>query len=66
MSKRSVLSGVLLAAVLLAAVLLVPRPAAAQVQTIITDHFRIHYMPGAEGTARRVAETAEEVFAPLA
>ena len=66
MSKRSVLSGVLLAAVLLAAVLLVPRPAAAQVQTIITDHFRIHYMPGAEGTARRVAETAEEVFPTLA
>ena len=41
-------------------------PAAAQVQTILTDHFRIHYMPGTEGTARRVAEVAEEVFDPLA
>lgn len=52
--------------VLLSAVCLAPFPAGAQVQTLITDHFRIHYLPGTEGTARRVAETAEEVFAPLA
>ncbi len=44
----------------------VPRPAEAQIQSIITDHFRIHFMPGAEGTARRVAEVAEEVFASMA
>ncbi|MBM3278263.1 MAG: PD40 domain-containing protein [Candidatus Handelsmanbacteria bacterium] len=59
----SLLSGALL---LLAVLLGAPRPAAAQVQTISTDHFRIHFMPGTEGTARRVAEVAEEVFDPLA
>ncbi len=42
------------------------RPADAQIKTISTDHFRIHFMDGATGTARRVAETAEEVFAPMA
>ena len=31
----------------------------AQMQTLITEHFRVHFMPGAEGTARRVAETAK-------
>lgn len=56
----------LLIAALLGSAVLAHRPAAAQLQTIITDHFRVHFMPGAEGTARRVAETAEEVFAPLA
>ena len=40
--------------------------AQAQVQTIVTDHFRIHYTGGAEGTARRVADVAEEVFPSLA
>ena len=38
----------------------------AQMQTISTEHFRIHFMPGSENTARRVAETAEEVFPTLA
>ena len=38
----------------------------AQMQTLITEHFRVHFMPGAEGTARRVAETCEEVFPTLA
>ncbi len=41
-------------------------PLHAQLQTISTEHFQIHFMPGAENTARRTAETAEEVFAPLA
>ena len=40
--------------------------AQAQLQTIITDHFRVHFSTGAEGTARRVAETCEEVFPTLA
>lgn len=35
-------------------------------QTLITEHFRVHFMPGSEGTARRVAETCEEVFPTLA
>ena len=49
-----------------AVAVLVPRPAAAQFQTISTDHFYIHFSSDASGTARRVAETAEEVFAPMA
>ncbi len=40
--------------------------AEAQLQTIVTDHFRIHYTGGAQGTARRVADVAEEVFPSLA
>ncbi len=40
--------------------------APAQMQTLETEHFRVHFMPGSEGTARRVAETAEEVFPTLA
>lgn len=40
--------------------------AQAQIKTIVTDHFRVHYTGGAEGTARRVAETCEEVFPTLA
>ncbi len=40
--------------------------AQAQIKTIVTDHFRVHYASGAEGTARRVAETCEEVFPTLA
>ena len=40
--------------------------AQAQLQTIVTDHFRVHFTLGAEGTARRVAETCEEVFPTLA
>jgi len=64
--RRNPLSlSALLIAVVLGSAVLTP-PAAAQVQTIVTDHFRIHFMPGAQGTARRVAEVAEEVFAPLA
>ena len=43
-----------------------PRAACAQLTTIVTDHFRIHYTKSTAGTARRIAETAEEVFAPLA
>ncbi len=41
-------------------------PAEAQLTSFQTDHYVISYFPGAEGTARRVAEVAEEVFAPLA
>ncbi|MBI2502718.1 MAG: PD40 domain-containing protein [Candidatus Latescibacteria bacterium] len=51
---------------MLIAGILAPRPAAAQLQTINTDHYRIHYFPGTEGTARRVAEVGEEVFDPMA
>ena len=40
--------------------------AQAQIKTIVTDHFRVHFSLGAEGTARRVAETCEEVFPTLA
>ena len=40
--------------------------AQAQLKTIVTDHFRVHFSLGAEGTARRVAETCEEVFPTLA
>lgn len=40
--------------------------AQAQIKTIVTDHFRVHYTLGAEGTARRVAEICEEVFPTLA
>ena len=40
----------LLIAILLGGAALTSRPADAQLQTIITDHFRIHFMPGAEGT----------------
>lgn len=55
-------------ALLIALVALPPLafPVSAQLQTITTDHFRIHFPNGASGTARRVAETAEEVFAPMA
>lgn len=49
-----------------AALLLIAETGHAQMQTLITEHFRVHFMPGAEGTARRVAETAEEVFPTLA
>ncbi len=45
---------------------LFPGSGETQIQTIITDHFRIHYMSGASGTARRVADISEEVFASLA
>lgn len=58
--------GLLLAVRLLTLVTLCTAPVEAQLQTIVTEHFRIHFQPGTEGTARRVAETAEEVFAPLA
>ena len=40
--------------------------ASAQLTSFRTDHYVISYFPGAEGTARRVAEVAEEVFSPLA
>ena len=61
--RKIALSAILFA---LSATLWTPGPGAAQIQTIVTDHFRIHYADGAKGTARRVAEVAEEVFAPLA
>ena len=48
------------------AALLLAGAAQAQIQTIVTDHFRVHFSRGAEGTARRVAETCEEVFPTLA
>ena len=48
------------------AALLIVGAAQAQIQTIVTDHFRVHFTLGAEGTARRVAETCEEVFPTLA
>ena len=48
------------------AALLFAGAAQAQIQTIVTDHFRVHFTLGAEGTARRVAETCEEVFPTLA
>ncbi len=48
------------------AALLLAGAAQAQIQTIVTDHFRVHFTLGAEGTARRVAETCEEVFPTLA
>ena len=48
------------------AALLLAGAAQAQLQTIVTDHFRVHFARGAEGTARRVAETCEEVFPTLA
>jgi len=35
-------------------------------QSFSTDHYVITFMPGTEGTARRVAEVAEEVFPHLA
>ena len=41
-------------------------PVSAQLQSFSTDHYTISFFPGAEGTARRVAEVAEEIFAPLA
>ena len=50
----------------IAATLFLCGTAQAQLQTIITDHFRVHFFPGAEGTARRVADTCEEVFPALA
>ena len=40
--------------------------ATAQLSSFRTDHYVISYFPGAEGTARRVAEVAEEAFGPLA
>lgn len=48
------------------AALLLAGAAQAQLKTIVTDHFRVHFPLGAEGTARRVAETCEEVFPTLA
>ncbi len=53
-------------ALLVLAPWLQPESTEAQIQTIVTDHFRIHYMGGASGTARRVADVSEEVFASLA
>ena len=50
----------------IAALLFFSGAAQAQLQTIVTDHFRVHFSGGAEGTARRVAETCEEVFPALA
>jgi len=53
--------------ILLVASLLLPVASVAQsISTIVTDHFRIAYLPGTEGTARRVAEVAEEVFPGMA
>ena len=57
-------AGTLLAAFALLAP--ISAPVEAQLQTLTTDHFLIHFTAGTKGTARRVAETAEEVFAPMA
>lgn len=43
-----------------------PSAADAQVKSFTTDHYVITFWAGTEGTARRVAEVAEEVFGPLA
>jgi hypothetical protein len=59
-------SAPLLAAIVCLAVASLTRPADAQLKSFSTDHYVISFFPGAEGTARRVAETAEEVFPPLA
>ena len=56
----------LLAAIVCFAVTPLARPANAQLKSFSTDHYVISFFPGAEGTAHRVAETAEEIFAPLA
>ena len=65
--KRNRLRSIALGAIVCSAFMSVtPRAASAQLMTIVTDHFRIHYSSNTVGTARRVAETAEEVFAPLA
>ena len=46
--------------------LVISTPTHAQLKSFSTDHYVINYWAGAEGTARRVAEVAEEVFGPLA
>ena len=53
-------------AVIAAAVIGLPSVAGAQLKSFSTDHYVISFTAGAEGTARRVAEVAEEVFGPLA
>lgn len=46
--------------------LLIGVPSDAQLKSFSTDHYTISYVSGAEGTARRVAEVAEEIFPHLA
>lgn len=41
-------------------------PSHAQLKSFSTDHYTISYVSGTEGTARRVAEVAEEIFPHLA
>ncbi|MFH1570205.1 MAG: hypothetical protein ABIL09_19595 [Gemmatimonadota bacterium] len=43
-----------------------PEPGQAQLRTFSTDHFVITFVDETEGTARRVAEVAEEIFPRLA
>ena len=57
------LGGIFLAVLVIASLY---TPSEAQLNQIETDHFRILYRTGTEGTARRVAEVAEEVFEPMA
>lgn len=45
-------------------ILILPQRVTAQA-VIVTDHFSIYYNASVENTARRVAEVAEEVYAPL-
>lgn len=66
------LGAVMRRAALLAAAVLAPATAAAQVQpdarwrTIGTPHFRVHFTPPLEATARRAAVNAERAWAELA
>jgi len=46
--------------------LLIAVPSHAQLKSFSTDHYTISFVPGTEGTARRVAEVAEEIFPHLA
>jgi len=46
--------------------LVLAAPGQAQLRSFSTDHYNISYVVGAEGTAQRVAEVAEEIFPQLA
>ena len=50
----------------LLAALALPGPGQSQLRSFSTDHYTITFVGGTEGTARRVAEVAEEVFPHLA
>lgn len=52
--------------VALATIPVLPAPGHPQLRTFSTDHYTITFVAGTEGTARRVAEVAEEIFPHLA